>query len=183
MDLPTTESTGRKMQSSIWNSNLEAFTRTMASLIFHMVPRWLGKPPHVQCGFWSGKVMWWWALAYRVGAPARRHFSRVSSLLEENGERNWYSRKVRGKVFVLTIVCLEPDEPDEQKQKAQHSFMSLMPARILAVGLPRGQLGARGISLLATHPARDSQLWEQRWVKSMGIVHCWTWTILPPASV
>lgn len=71
-------------------------------------------------------------------------FPELSSLLEGNLEENWHSWQVRGDVFVLTIVRLEPNEPDEQKQKTQHGSTSWIPGRITAVGLARRQLEARG---------------------------------------
>lgn len=117
----------------------------MAFLIFSTVPKWAGKPPHIQCAYRLKKVaMWEWVRAYRVASPARKHFPGAIQPLRGTPEERWQPWQVRGGVFVLTMVCLDLDELDEQKEKAQHGLTSWIPAVIMAVGLARRQLEARG---------------------------------------
>ena len=46
--------------------------------------------------------------------------------------------------FVLTVVCLKPGEPQEQKQKAQHGLMSWMLAEWRPLAWLQDGWGARG---------------------------------------
>lgn len=181
MDFPTTKSRGQKCrQSTIWNSNLEASSWTTASFIFHIVPGWLGKPV-------TSSVNFLWGRRYGSGLWLKKlehlqegTFPGISGLSEESREESWHSQKFKGKVFVLTIVRLEPDEPDEKQQKAQHGFMSWMPVRIMAVGLRKGQLGARGDPSWP-RTFQETVHRESR-VERMGEV-CWMWAVLAPKSV
>lgn len=46
--------------------------------------------------------------------------------------------------FVLTVVCLKPCEPQEQRQKAQHGLMSWMAAEWRPLACLQDGWGARG---------------------------------------
>lgn len=103
-----------KMQSNIWNSNLEVFTQPwhLSSFIPHQ-DEWespLTSSVDFGWGRWCSCGLWLTESEPLQESP----FPGISDLSEENGDETWHSQKVRGKVFVLTPVCLNPDEPNEK---------------------------------------------------------------------
>lgn len=133
------------MQSSIWNSNLKGSTQATASPIFTTVPWRVGKTLTTKVDFdWE---RWQCGSGYgltQLELPPKKHFQRDIQPLRGKQKGDLTFPKGQKRVLVLTIVCLKPDEPQKQKQKAPHGWTSWMAAWITAVRLTTGQLGARG---------------------------------------
>lgn len=146
----------------------------MASLIFHTAPRRGGKSPHIQCGFWLGKVMQLWSLAYRVGAPTRKPFPRDTWPLRRKRRRDLTFPKGQRKGF-YTYSCLSGPRRAQWEEVVSTTWLHVLDAsRNNGSWLADRAVGSARRPLLATHLARGSWLWEQRWLERVDAVHCWT---------
>lgn len=104
-----------------------------------------GQDPRNQSGFWLGKeAMRECFQTYIVGAPVKKAFSQTAGLLRGKRKRALTFPTGQKRDFVLTVLCLKPCEPQEQRQKAQHGLMSWMAAEWWPLACLQDGWGARG---------------------------------------
>lgn len=162
------------MQSSTWNANLQAFAKARAPPIYAIFPTGMGRTLATKEDFDWGRWKCGRGLGLTQLEPRQRSiFPKESQLLRGKLQRRLPSPRSEGVLYLLSSAWSPRKPMSRNRRHSMAVHPSWMPARIMAVGLAGGQLGARG----------DAHCREQRWVGNLGAMHCWTRATLALKSI